>query len=253
MTPKKRKTVRAALIIIGDEILSGRTKDKNIAFLAERLTALGIRLHHVRIVPDEEGEIIEAVNGLRASYDYVFTTGGIGPTHDDITAATIAKAFGRKVERHAGAMRALKKHYSTEQFTDARKTMADMPRDVTLIDNPVSAAPGFIIENVYVMAGVPEIMQGMFDGIADTLKGGKPLKQKTISCNIREGDIAPHLSQIQKNYDRVTIGSYPFFHDGNVGVSVVMRSEDEIQLQRAAKEVREAIDILNDRIAKGTL
>ncbi len=246
-----RKTFRAALLIIGDEILSGRTQDKNIAFLAERLTALGIRLHHVRIVPDEEAEIIEAVNTMRTKYDYVFTTGGIGPTHDDITAASVAKAFGRKLQRNASAMKVLKKHYSTEGLNESRKKMADMPRDVTLIDNPVSAAPGFIIKNVYVMAGVPKIMQAMFDGIADTLTGGKPLKQKTISCTIREGDMAPHLTQIQKNYDRVTIGSYPFYHDGHVGVSVVLRSEDEIQLQRAIKDVREAIDLMTARLAQG--
>ena len=247
MTPKRTKTIRAALIIIGDEILSGRTVDKNTAFLAERLTLMGIRLHQVRMIADEEGEITQAVNELRATYDYVFTTGGIGPTHDDITAASIAKAFGRKVERNTAAMRELKKHYATEEFTDTRKTMADMPRDVTLIDNPVSAAPGFIIENVYVMAGVPEIMQAMFDGIAHTLKGGKPLKSKTISCDIREGEMAPHLRAIQKNYDRVKIGSYPFFHDGHVGVSVVLRSSDEIQMQRAIKDVRDAIDLLQNR------
>lgn len=247
--PLKKKTTRAALIIIGDEILSGRTQDKNIAFLAERLTAIGVRLHQVRIVADEEGEIIAAVNTLRPNYDYIFTTGGIGPTHDDITAAAIAKAFGRKMQRHAGAMRELKKHYATEDFTDTRKKMADMPRDVELIYNPVSAAPGFIIENVYVMAGVPEIMQGMFDGIIDTLKGGEPLKSKTISCNIREGDMAPHLTQINNTYDRVNIGSYPFFHDGNVGVSVVLRSSDEIQLQRAVKDVRDAIEIMMERQA----
>ena len=250
MTTPKRKTIRAALIIIGDEILSGRTQDKNIGFLAERLTTRGINLHQVRIIPDEEGEIIEAVNTMRTKYDYVFTTGGIGPTHDDITAAAVAKAFGRKIQRHTGAMKALKKHYSTDDFTETRKKMADMPRDVELIDNPVSGAPGFIIENVYVMAGVPDIMQGMFDGIKDTLTGGKPLKQKTISCNIREGDMAPHLNQIQNSHDQVTIGSYPFFHDGNVGVSVVLRGQNEIQLQRAVKDVRDAIDLMLDRKAQ---
>ncbi len=250
MNLKAKKIIQAGLIIIGDEILSGRTQDKNISFIGHRLNEIGIQLHQVRVIPDEEAEIIETVNTMRKRYHYVFTTGGIGPTHDDITAACIAKAFGRKFQRHAGAMKVLRKHYSTEDLNESRKTMADMPADVELIDNPVSGAPGFIIENVFVMAGVPKIMHGMFDSIADRLVGGKTIKQKTISCNIREGDMAAHLTQIQKKYNRVSIGSYPFFHEGNIGVSIVLRSSDEIQLQRAIKDVRDAVTIMTERLAQ---
>jgi molybdenum cofactor synthesis domain-containing protein len=236
----------AALVIIGNEILSGRTEDRNIPFLAERLDNLGIQLAQVRIVPDIESDIVEAVNSLRKRYQYVFTVGGIGPTHDDITTISIARAFGRVMERNTDAMRRLRKHYKTDELNDARARMADMPRDVVLIDNPVSAAPGFIIENVYVMAGVPEIMQAMFDSFADSLQGGKPLKTKTLQTNLREGQIAVSLAKIQKNYHNVVIASYPYFKDGYVGVSLVLRSADDMALQRATNEVRKLLQAIQD-------
>jgi molybdenum cofactor synthesis domain-containing protein len=202
-------TVTAGLVIIGNEILSGRTHDKNISWLAEKLEQMGIQLAQVRIVPDIEYDIIEAVNALRGRYRYVFTTGGIGPTHDDITAPAIAKAFGRVMERNTEALKRLRTYYKTEDFNDARQRMADMPRDVHLIDNPVSAAPGFIIENVYVMAGVPDIMHAMFDGIAHGLKGGAAVKTRTIQTELREGQMANTMAKIQDKNPKVSIGSYP--------------------------------------------
>ena len=240
----------AALVIIGNEILSGRTHDKNIPFLAQRLDELGIQLAQIRVVPDIESDIIEAVNSLRKRYQYVFTTGGIGPTHVDITAVSIARAFGRVMERNTEAMRRLRKYYKNEDLNDARARMADMPRDVALIDNPVSAAPGFIIENVYVMAGVPHIMQAMFDSIAGNLQGGKPLKTKTIQTNLREGQIAVSLGKIQDKYPNVVIGSYPYFKDGAVGVSLVLRSADDMALQRATNDVRKLLQQIKDSLVE---
>lgn len=234
--------IQAGLIVIGDEILSGRTQDKNINFIAQRLDEVGIRLAQVRIVTDNEHDIIEAVNALRGRYRYVFTTGGIGPTHDDITALAIAKAFNRVMERNTEALKRLRAYYKPEDFNDARQRMADMPRDVHLIDNPVSAAPGFIIENVYVMAGVPDIMNAMFDSVVGSLKGGKPLKSRTLQTSLAEGQIAATLTKIQGKNPKVSIGSYPFFQEGKVGVSLVLRSPDEFALQKAVKEIRAMID-----------
>ena len=235
-------TTLTGLVVIGNEILSGRTIDKNVAWIAERLSGYGMQLGQVRIVSDNETDIVEAVNALRGRYRYVFTTGGIGPTHDDITATSIAKAFGRLMERNTEALKRLRAYYKPEDFTDARQRMADMPRDVTLIDNPVTAAPGFIIENVYVMAGVPTIMQAMFDGFVGNLKGGTPLKTKTIQTDLREGQIATALARVQDRHAKVAIGSYPFFKDDQVGVSIVLRSGDEFALQTAARDVRAMLD-----------
>lgn len=235
-------SIQAGLVVIGNEVLSGRTQDKNIGWLAEKLDAQGIQLAQVRIVPDSEADIVEAVNALRGRYRYVFTTGGLGPTHDDITAKAIAKAFGRLMERNTEALKRLRAYYKQEDFTDARQSMADMPRDVILIENPVSAAPGFIIENVYVMAGVPMIMQAMFEGIAGDLKGGTPLKTKTIQSDLKEGQIAAPLARIQDRNPKVVIGSYPYYQNNSVGVSIVLRSPDEFALQKAIQETRAMID-----------
>jgi molybdenum cofactor synthesis domain-containing protein len=235
-------TVLAGLVVIGNEVLSGRTQDKNINWIAGRLDEHGIQLAQVRIVPDAEGDIIEAVNALRGRYRYVFTTGGIGPTHDDITAPSIAKAFNRVMERNTEALKILRAYYKTEDFNDSRQRMADMPRDVKLIDNPVSAAPGFIIENVYVMAGVPHIMQAMFDNVVHDLKGGAALKTKTITSDLREGQIGAPLAKIQEKHKAVVIGSYPFFQDDKVGVTIVLRSANEFDLQRAYQDTRAMLD-----------
>lgn len=235
-------TVLAGMVVIGNEVLSGRTPDRNVSWIAEKLDEHGIQLAQVRIVADIEHDIVEAVNALRGRYRYVFTTGGIGPTHDDITSASIAKAFNRLMERNTEAVKRLRTYYKPEDFNEARQRMADMPRDVKLIDNPISAAPGFIIENVYVMAGVPAIMQAMFEGILDELKGGAPLKNRTITCDLREGQIAAAMTRVQEKHKNVAIGSYPFFQDGNVGVSIVLRSSNEFDLQRATQDIRTMID-----------
>ena len=239
---RAQDTIQAGLVVIGSEILTGRTQDKNISWIAHRLDEAGIQLAQVRIVSDNEADIVDAVNALRGRYRYVFTTGGLGPTHDDITATSIAKAFGRLMERNTEALKRLRAYYKPEDFTDSRQRMADMPRDVTLIDNPVSAAPGFIIENVYVMAGVPIIMRAMFDNIVGGLKGGAVIKVRTLQTHLREGQIAIPLGKIQNAHPKVSIGSYPFFREDAVGVSIVLRSADEFALQKAAQEVRAMVD-----------
>ncbi len=217
----------AALVIIGNEVLSGRTRDANTAFLAERLNAQGIRLVEVRIVRDEYAAIAEAVNILRARVDYLFTTGGIGPTHDDITSEAIARAFGVKLIEHPEAIARLTRHYASSDFTPARRRMACVPEGATLIDNPVSAAPGFRMENVRVMAGVPKIMQAMFDGIAHELTGGAPLLSRTVRVNLPEGRIAESLGKLQQQFAEIEIGSYPHMNANGPNVRVVMRGIDK--------------------------
>lgn len=233
---------RAALIIIGNEILSGRTQDRNLAYIAQALNDAGVKLMEVRVIPDLEGAIIETVNALRGAFDYVFTTGGIGPTHDDITTAAIAKAFGVNVVRHPEAERRLLKHYTPEQVNEARMKMADIPEGATLIDNPVSSAPGFIIGNVYVMAGVPSIMQAMLDQVIPSLKGGLPTRSKTLSANITEGTIAADLTEIQNRYPDVEIGSYPFMKQGRLGTSLVARATDTARLAACAADIQAMLE-----------
>ena len=220
------RIVTAAILVIGDEILSGRTKDANMAYLAERLTELGVRLREARVVPDVPDEIVAAVNALRGRYDYIFTTGGIGPTHDDITAECIARAFGVPLLRHPEAVRRLEAHYEAGQLNEARLRMTNVPEGGTLIDNPVSAAPGFRIGNVHVMAGVPRIMQAMFDGIASTLAGGDKVLSRTVACDLGEGVI------------RIVGGSYPYFRAGKFGTSLVLRGTDVARLSSATEAVR---------------
>lgn len=235
-------TVSAALVIIGNEVLSGRTEDKNIHFLAKGLGSIGVQLREVRVIPDVEAMIVETVNALRNTFDYVFTTGGIGPTHDDITSAAIAKAFGVKLARHKEAEAILLKHYNKQDMNEARMKMADIPETATLIANPVSAAPGFNIGNVYVMAGVPRIMQAMFDGIKHQLKGGAVVESREISAYITEGSIAIALGEIQSRHGEVEIGSYPFIRNGKLGTSLVLRSADIIALEAAEREVMALVE-----------
>ncbi|HEY9568316.1 MAG TPA: competence/damage-inducible protein A [Thalassobaculum sp.] len=239
-------TITAALCIIGNEILSGRTQDKNLAFIAERLTALGIRLAEVRVVRDDEAAIVEAVQALSGRYTYVFTSGGIGPTHDDITTACVAAAFGVAVERNPEAMRRLTAHYANSgvEFNEARRKMADIPAGAELIDNPVSAAPGFIIANVHVLPGVPRIMQAMFEGLASRLVGGPPMLSHTVACTIGEGTVAAGLGDVQGRYPDVEIGSYPYFRAGHFGTSLVLRSTDPERLAAATAEVRALVRAL---------
>lgn len=224
------QTPNACLIIIGNEILSGRTQDKNIGFIASSLNETGIILAEVRIIPDVTQTIIDTVNSCRGRFDYIFTTGGIGPTHDDITSASIAQAFNAPLIRNAEAEALLEKHYGREKLNAARLKMADIPEGARLIYNPVSAAPGFIMENVYVMAGVPSIMQAMFDNIKGELKGGANILSATISVYVTEGVIAEGLTEIQKQFPEVEIGSYPFIRGQKLGTSLVCRSADKGKL-----------------------
>ncbi len=241
-------TITAAMLVIGDELLSGRTKDKNIGFVAEYLTALGIELAEVRIVPDEEDRIIAAVNALRRRYAYVFTSGGIGPTHDDITAEAISKAFDLPCEINQEALALMTSHYQGRrmEFTEARKRMARTPRGATLIDNPISIAPGFRIENVHVMAGVPVIMQKMMDAIAPTLKTGTKILSQAVDCPFGEGTIGGPLGEIQTRHPNTMIGSYPRFQNGKYSTQIVIRSKHQSAIDDAKKEVE---TMLEQRIA----
>jgi len=231
--------VTAAMIVIGDEILSGRTKDKNIGHLADIMTAIGIDLKEVRIVPDEEDEIVAAVNAVRARYTYVFTTGGIGPTHDDITADSISKAFGVPCEYDARAYAMMEANYASRgmEFTEARKRMARMPRGADHIANPVSLAPGFRIGNVHVMAGVPSIFQAMLDNVVPTLKTGAKLISATVECPFGEGTIGGPLGEIQKRHPDTIIGSYPKYLDGTFWTELVVRARSPEALEAARAEV----------------
>jgi molybdenum cofactor synthesis domain-containing protein len=231
--------VTAAMLVIGDEILSGRTKDKNIGHLADVMTAIGVDLKEVRIVPDEEDEIVAAVNAVRARYTYVFTTGGIGPTHDDITADSISKAFGVPCEYDAKAYQMLEASYIKREmeFTEARKRMARMPRGAEHIDNPVSLAPGFRIGNVHVMAGVPAIFQAMLDNVVPTLKTGTKLISATVHCPFGEGVVGGPLADIQKAHPDTIIGSYPKYLDGKFWTELVVRARTQEALDAARAEV----------------
>lgn len=229
--------VTACVIIIGNEILSGRTQDANLAYLSKALNAVGIRVMEARVVRDDEAAIVEAVNACRAAWDHVFTTGGIGPTHDDITAGCIARAFGVPVVRHPGAVELLTRYYAAADLNEARLKMAEVPEGATLIDNPVSSAPGFQIGNVYVLPGVPRILQAMVDGLAARLKGGEPVLSRTISAYTTESGIALALTAVQDRHPATEIGSYPFVRAGRFGVSLVVRATDPVQLDDAAEAV----------------
>src|SRR6195256_1241091 len=228
-----RGLVTAAVLVIGDEILSGRTKDKNIGYIAEYLTALGIDLKEVRVVADDEGEIVTAVNALRARYTYVFTTGGIGPTHDDITAECVAKAFGVAINHDPRAVAILSERLAKTgaEMNEARMRMTRIPAGADLVLNKVSAAPGFWLDNVIVMAGVPSIMQVMLDEVAPKLKTGVRMLSETVRADAREGDVGTPLSRLAKEHPDVTIGSYPFFdeHRGP-NTDIVLRARDAKKL-----------------------
>jgi len=238
------RTYTAALLVIGNEILSGRTLDKNTQYIGEQLTKAGIRLVEVRIVPDVEEKIVDALNILRAKNDYVFTTGGIGPTHDDITASSIAKAFDVPVIQHPEAYEILLSYYGKEDLTQPRLKMAQTPEGATLLPNPVSGAPGFKTDNVYTMAGVPRIMQGMLDSIIPTLKGGAEILSETIEAGVQESVLALGLGKVQEQFPTIDIGSYPQYREGIHAVNVVLRSADADLLKQAANAVREMLKTL---------
>ncbi|MBT3991031.1 MAG: competence/damage-inducible protein A [Rhodospirillaceae bacterium] len=237
----ENSTVTACCLIIGNEVLSGRTKDANLGWLAERLTDMGIRMAEARVIPDVEEVIIDAVNEAREKYTYVFTTGGIGPTHDDITSLCVAKAFGVEIYRNPEAKALLESFIPVERLNEARLKMADVPVGSTLIENPVSKAPGFQMGNVYVMAGVPSIMRAMFDGLAAGLVGGKKMESIAVASYLPEGTVAAPLGEIQDGHPNVEIGSYPFFRAGNFGCTLISRGTDMDELEAVAEEVRQMI------------
>ena len=231
--------MKAALIIIGNEILSGRTQDKNLSYLANWLNEIGIQLSEVRVIRDEEKVIIDTVNYLRSEYDYVFTTGGIGPTHDDITSLSIARAFGVELEVNDKALSILKEYYKDSELTEARMKMTMIPIGAELVDNPVSKAPGFKMDNVFVMAGIPSIMQGMLEGARRFLKGGDVVKSMSIDVFTPESNVAQALTDLQNKYNDVEIGSYPFSKDNRFGTTLVMRSSDEKKLHQCDEELKQ--------------
>ena len=232
------RSVTAALIVIGDEVLSGRTKDKNIGHIAERLTDVGIDLREVRVVADVEEDIVAAVNALRARFDYVFTTGGIGPTHDDITADAIAKAFGVPIDVDPRARAMLLEYIAEKDLNEARLRMARIPAGASLVVNEVSKAPGFRIENVIVMAGVPRIMQSMFRHLAPKLAGGPPIVARSVhALRLAEGVIAEGLTAIQAKFPALDIGSYPYYRPSGNGVAIVAKGNDPTAAETAIAEV----------------
>lgn len=237
--PDQRR-VTAALIVIGNEILSGRTRDANLQYLAEQLNELGIVLAEARVVRDEEDAIIAAVNACRQSFDYVFTTGGIGPTHDDITAGAVAAAFGRRLVRNAEAEALLREFYArnNREVTAARLKMAETPEGASLIENKISTAPGFQVENVFVFAGIPSVMRAMFESMKGRLEGGAKVLSRTLSAGIPEGTIAAGLQRLQDRFPDLEIGSYPYFLDGQPGASIVARGTDRARLDAAMEALR---------------
>ena len=235
----KKTKVNAAILIIGNEILSGRTQDTNTSTLAVWLNSIGVKVEEVRVIPDLEKTIIDTLNYFRTSYDYVFTTGGIGPTHDDITAQSVSKTFGIKYEIHKEAYKILEAYYKPGEFNEGRQKMCWMPENANLIYNPTSGAPGFSVENVFSLPGVPSILKSMLGGLTNSIVGGEPIKSHTISLKTVESEIASSLTKVQDDNKDVEIGSYPFFHAGKLGVSIVIRSENQSK-----------IDVCNSQILK---
>jgi molybdenum cofactor synthesis domain-containing protein len=235
----------AAILIIGNEILSGRTQDVNVQFIAKRLAELGIKLQEVRVIPDVAGRIIGAVNELRAAYDMLFTTGGIGPTHDDITSECVAAAFGLPWEHHAETFAKMHAHMG-ENFNAARQRMATMPRGATPIENSISIAPGFSIGNVHVMAGVPRIMQAMFETLEPTLPRGLPIAMRAVhGMGVLEGSIAAGLSEIQARFPELDLGSYPFRREAGGGVAIVAKGTDLSAIEQAIAQATDLIAAQN--------
>ena len=238
----KNKKVNAAILIIGNEILSGRTKDTNTSSIALWLNSIGVKVNEVRVIPDIEGTIIDTVNYLRKANDYVFTTGGIGPTHDDITAQSISRAFNLEYEIHKKAFKILEAYYKVGEFNEGRQKMVWMPRNSNLILNPTSGAPGFNVENVFCLPGVPSILKSMLGGLKNKIVGGKPILSQTISIRTVESEIAKALTDVQDSNKDVEIGSYPFFQAGKLGVSIVIRSEDQFKIDKCNSEILEFIN-----------
>ncbi len=237
----KNTKVNAAILIIGNEILSGRTLDTNTSTLANWLNSIGVKVNEVRVVPDIEKKIVDTLNILREENNYVFTTGGIGPTHDDITARSVAKAFNLKYEIHKEAFKILEAYYKPGEFNEGRQKMVWMPENAELILNPTSGAPGFSVKNVFCLPGVPSILKSMLGGLKNKIVGGQPILSHTISLKTVESEIASSLTKVQDKNKEVEIGSYPFFHAGKLGVSIVLRSEDQSKIDLCNSQILEFI------------
>ena len=233
----KNKKVNAAILIIGNEILSGRTQDTNTSTISLWLNSIGVKVQEVRVIPDIEKTIIDTVNDLKKKNDYVFTTGGIGPTHDDITAQSISKAFKLDYEIHKEAFKILEGYYKPGEFNKGRQKMVWMPKDAKLILNPTSGAPGFYVQNVFCLPGVPSILKSMLGGLKNEIVGGEPILSKTISLRTVESEIAKSLSKVQEDNNDVEIGSYPFFQAGKLGVSIVIRSADKLKINQCVLQI----------------
>ena len=246
----KETKVNAAILIIGNEILSGRTQDTNTSTLATWLNSIGVKVGEVRVIPDVEEIIISTLNHLRKVYNYVFTTGGIGPTHDDITAESVSKAFGLKYEIHKEAYKILEAYYKPGEFNKGRQKMVWMPSNANLILNPTSGAPGFNVENVYCLPGVPSILKSMLGGLKNDIVGGDPIISKTISLRTVESEIADSLTKVQNDNKDVEIGSYPFFQAGKLGVSIVLRSEDQVKIDKCNSKILEFVNKMNIEIVE---
>jgi molybdenum cofactor synthesis domain-containing protein len=238
----KNTKVNAAILIIGNEILSGRTQDTNTSTLAIWLNSIGVQVGEVRVIPDIEKTIIDTLNILKTNYDYVFTTGGIGPTHDDITAESVSKTFGLKYEIHKEAFKILEAYYQPGEFNEGRQKMAWMPENAKLILNPTSGAPGFNVKNVFSLPGVPSILKSMLGGLTNSIVGGKPIKSLTISLRTVESEIANSLTKVQHENKDVEIGSYPFFHAGKLGVSIVIRSTNQGKIDNCNSQILEFVN-----------
>jgi len=238
---KGKKKANAGIIVIGNEILSGRTQDVNVVIISKWLNNLGVKLEEVRVIPDIENSIIKTVNEVRKKFNYIFTTGGIGPTHDDITSKSIAKAFNLPYRYHEEAYAILEKYYGKKEFNVGRKRMAMTPNKAILILNPSSGAPGFSVENVYCLPGVPSILKSMLSGLNNKIRGGKKILNKTITLRTVESEIAEPLEKVQNKYEDVEIGSYPFFKQGKVGVSIVVRSTDKNLISDSCKEIKDFV------------
>ena len=234
---KKNKKINAAIIIIGNEVLSGRTQDVNVVSISHWLNTLGVKLEEVRIIPDIEKIIIKTIREVRKKFTYIFTTGGIGPTHDDITSISIAKAFKVEYCYHPEAYELLEKYYEKGKFNIGRRKMAKTPKNASLIYNPSSAAPGFFIKNVYCLPGVPSILKSMLGGLNNKIIGGKKIISKTLSLRTVESEISVPLEKIQNKYKNLEIGSYPFFKQGKLGVSLVLRSDKKKLIEKCKKEI----------------
>ena len=243
-----KKGIIAGIVIIGNEILSGRTKDTNTSCLALWLNSIGVKVAEVRVIPDIESKIVDTVNTLRKKFNYVFTSGGIGPTHDDITAQSISKVFDLEYEIHKEGYKILESYYKPGEFNEGRQKMIWMPRNAKLILNPTSGAPGFSVENVYCLPGVPSILKSMLGGLTNDIVGGDPILSKTISLNTVESEIANSLTKVQNNNQDVEIGSYPFFHAGKLGVSIVIRSTNQNKIDNCTSQILSLVSEKNIKI-----